>query len=80
VHGIEVYFVGVGLKGSVLERFPNIKKKKKKKKKRKKKKRAHTCHMLIFLLDLAPLTNEGDSLHLYGSWKGSSVTNGSLAR
>jgi hypothetical protein len=43
VHGIEVYFVGVGSKGSVLERFPNIKKKKKKKKE-KEKKSSHMSH------------------------------------
>jgi hypothetical protein len=44
VHGIEVYSVGVGSKGSVLERFPNIKKKKKKKKKKKEKKSSHMSH------------------------------------
>jgi hypothetical protein len=31
VHGIEVYSVGVGPKGSALERFPDIKKNKIKK-------------------------------------------------
>jgi hypothetical protein len=34
VHRTGVYFVGVGLKGHTLERFPDIKKKKIKKKKK----------------------------------------------